>query len=332
MTARETGRLAPEARPYVDAMSAVFPDVGGAVTDAAEARRILSAAPAPPDPLPPVGRVRDRTIPGPAGDLDLAVRIYEPEGGKRPRPTVVFLHGGGFTLCGLDTYERTCRTLCRAASAVVVSVDQRLAPEARFPAPLEDAYAALVWAADHIGELGGDPAALVVAGDSSGGTLAAAGALLARDRGGPAIALQALVYPATDAAMDTGSYRTNAHGYYLTAAHMEWFWAQYLGPEGDPADPLASPLRARLEGLPPAYIVTAGCDPLCDEGRAYAARLRDAGVAVTEGHFPGMFHGFLALAAVLEASRRALHGLAEAIASTSAPDSKIFGDHGGATG
>ncbi|MER6996096.1 alpha/beta hydrolase [Streptomyces sp. NPDC000410] len=327
-----TDRLAPEARPYVDAMSAVFPDVGGTVTDAVEARRILAAAPVPPAPLPPVGAVTDRTVPGPPGAPDVPVRIYEPVSRAASCPTVVFLHGGGFTLCGLDTYERTCRTLCAAAGAVIVSVGYRLAPEARFPAPLQDAYAALRWAAFHVGELGGDPAALVVAGDSSGGTLAAGCALLARERGGPALALQALVYPATDAAMDTGSYRRNARGYYLTAAHLRWFWAQYLGPDGDPLDPLVSPLRARPHGLPPAHIVTAGCDPLCDEGRAYAARLRDAGVRVSEGHFPQMFHGFLSLSGALPDARRALDGLATAIASTAVRDSKICGDQGGCAG
>ncbi|WP_351235218.1 alpha/beta hydrolase [Streptomyces sp. NPDC002133] len=238
----------------------------------------------------------------------------------------------GFTLCGLDTYARTCRALCRTAGSVVVSVDHPLAPEAPFPVPVEDAYAALVRAAGHIGELGGDAAALVVAGDSSVGMLAAAIALLARDRGGPALALQVLVHPATDAAMDTDSYRTNARGQYLTAMHLAWFRAQYPGPDGDPAHPLASPLRARPEGLPSAYAVTAGCDPLRDEGRVYVTRLRDAGVPAVRAHFPEMFHGFLALTGQLEAARRAVRGVAEAIDSISGSDSKICGEPGGAAG
>ncbi|WP_137990899.1 alpha/beta hydrolase [Streptomyces vilmorinianum] len=324
-------RLDPAARPFVDLLTAVFPDIGGAVTDPVEARRVLAAAPAPPGEPPAVGRVEDRTVPGPRGAPPVPVRIYRPEGDPAPRPTVVFLHGGGWVLCGLDTHDRTCRALCRESGAVVVSVGYRLAPEARFPAPVEDAYAALLWAAAHIDALGGEPTALVVAGDSAGGNLAAAAALLARDRGGPALARQVLIYPATDLAGDPASYRTNGRGYYLTTAHMRWYRDHYLGPDGDPRHPLASPLRAELAGLPPAHVITAGCDPLCDEGRAFAAALAEAGVAVTEDHHPRMFHGFLALAEYLGDAARALRGAADAIASTG-PDRKIHGDHGGGAG
>ncbi|MFD9032297.1 alpha/beta hydrolase [Streptomyces sp. NPDC059567] len=324
-------RLDPEARPFVELLTAVFPDIGGAVTDPVEARRLLAAAPAPPGEPPAVGSVEDRTVPGPEGAPPLPVRVYRPEGDARPRPTTVFFHGGGWVLCGLDTHDRTCRTLCRESGAVVVSVDYRLAPEARFPAPVEDAYAALLWAAAHIAELGGEPAALVVAGDSAGGNLAAAAALLARDRRGPALARQVLIYPATDMAGAHASYRTNGAGYYLTAAHMRWYRDHYLGPDGDPRHPLASPLRAELAGLPPAHVVTAGCDPLCDEGRAFAAALAAAGVEVTEDHHPGMFHSFLALHEYLGASARAVRRAGDAIAST-LPDRKISGDHGGVAG
>ncbi|WP_455359171.1 alpha/beta hydrolase [Streptomyces sp. SYSU K21746] len=325
----EADRLAPAARPFADALTAVFPDVGGAVTDAAEARRILAAAPRPPGEPPRVGSVTDRTVPGPVGAPPVPVRIYrpEPDGPPGPRPTVVFCHGGGWVLCDLDTHDATVRGLCRASGATVVSVDYRRAPEARFPAAVEDAYAALCWAAEHLGDLGGHPGALVVAGDSAGGNLAAASLLLARKRGGPDAALQVLVYPGLDAGQDTASYTTNGTGYYLTAAHVRWFWEQYLGPDGDGADPLASPLRADLAGMPPAYVVTAGCDPLCDEGRAYGEKLRAAGVEVTERHYPGMFHGFFSLPAYLDDARDALAGVAEAIAST-ASDGKNCGEGG----
>lgn len=310
-------RLAPHARPYADALSAVFPDLGGTVTDAREARRILAAAPG--GDRPPSGAVptRDRTVPGPAGAPPLPVRVYRPAGAVGPRPTVVFFHGGGYVLCGLDTHDGTCRALCRESGAVVVSVGYRLAPEARYPAAAEDAYAALQWAAAHVADLGDDPAALIVAGDSAGGGLAAGTALRARDRGGPPLALQLLIYPMLDPAADSPSYAANATGYYLTAAHLRWFWDCYLGPDADRTDPYVCPARAEPAGLPPAHVITAGCDPLCDEGVGYATRLRSAGVRVTEGHHPGMFHGFMALPHALEEAREALASLAESVARTS---------------
>ncbi|MFD4481930.1 alpha/beta hydrolase [Streptomyces sp. NPDC058471] len=326
-------RLAPAARPLVDALSAAFPDLGGTVTDAAEARRILAAAPSAEKAAVPVGGVEERAVPGPAGAPDLAVRIYRPEVESGPRPTVVFFHGGGYTLCGLDSHDATARTLCAESGAVVVSVAYRLAPEHRFPAATEDAYAALCWAAaeTRAGALGGDPGAVVTAGDSSGGGLATVAALMARDRGGPAVALQVLIYPVLDAGQSSGSYTSNATGYFLTAAHMRWFWEQYIGPDGDATHPYASPLGADVTALPPAHIVTAGCDPLCDEGIAYAVTLRLAGVPVTRGHHPEMFHGFLGFPLLLDDARAAVAEVAEAVAST-VSSRKISGDVGGTTG
>lgn len=326
-------RLAPAARPLVDAMSAAFPDLGGAVTDAAEARRVLAATPATGKAPPPVGTVVDRAVPGPPGAPELPVRVYFPEGASGPRPTVVFFHGGGYTLCGLDTHDATARTLCAASGAVLVSVAYRLAPEHRFPAATEDAYAALRWAAAEAraGALGGDAGAVVTAGDSSGGGLATVAALMARDRHGPAVALQVLIYPVLDAGQRSDSYTSNASGYFLTAAHLRWFWEQYLGPDGDGTHPYASPLRADLAGLPPAHLVTAGCDPLCDEGSAYAVRLRLAGVPVTRGHYPQMFHGFLGFPRLLEDARAAVADVAEAVAST-VSSRKNSGDVGGDAG
>lgn len=327
-------RLAPEARPLVDALTAFFPDIGGTVTDAAEARRVLAAAPASPFPVPAVGLVADRLVPGPEGAPELPVRVYLPEvldgGGAKappgPRPTVVFFHGGGWTLCDPDTYDATARGLCRGARAAVVSVDYRLAPEHPFPAAVDDAYAAVVWAAGHRGELGGAAGPLVVVGDSAGGNLATVSALRARDHDGPGIALQVLIYPSVDArerprpAPGGGSPDAAAPDSFLTPAHCRWFREQYLGAYlragGDPADPRVSPLLADLTGLPPARIVTAGFDPLREEGRAYAARLRDAGVAVTEHHFPAMFHGFFGFPSLLADARTAQEAVTEAIAST----------------
>ncbi|MFG2750513.1 alpha/beta hydrolase fold domain-containing protein [Streptomyces xanthophaeus] len=327
-------RLDPAARPFADALAAAFPDLGGAVTDAAEARRILAAASAqaPPAPPPVVGSVEDREIPGPDGAPPLAVRVYYPDPGQwpGPRPTVVFCHGGGWVLCGLDSHDATVRAICRASGAVCVSVDYRRAPEARFPAAALDAYAALRWAGAHLDELGGAPGALVVAGDSAGANLCVASLLLARERGGPAVALQVLVYPALDAAQDSPSYRSNAHGYFLTAAHLRWFWEQYLGP-ADPADPLASPLRADPAGLPPAHVVVAGCDPLHDDGVAYHRLLAGSGIPAALDRRPGMFHGFLALSEVLPEAREAMERLSGVIAST-LKDGKNFGEPGGDAG
>ncbi|MFJ6795355.1 alpha/beta hydrolase [Streptomyces sp. NPDC091268] len=328
-------RLDPAVRPYVEAMAAVFPDLGGAVTDAVEARRMLAALPGARGggPVPAVGGVADREVPGPPGAPPLRVRIYRPDPRRwpGPRPTVVFCHGGGWVLCDLDSHDTLVRRLCRASGAVFVSVDYRRAPEARFPAAALDAYAALRWAGAHLAELGGDPAALVVAGDSAGANLAAASLLAARDGGGPAVALQVLLYPALDAARNTASYRADARGCFLTAAHMEWFWEQYLGPGGDGRDPLASPLAADPTGLPPAHVLVAGCDPLRDEGEAYHHRLIAHGVPSTLDAHPGMFHGFLALEGVLPHARRALEELGGVIASARM-DRKTSGGPGGGAG
>jgi acetyl esterase/lipase len=327
-------RLAPGARELMEVMAAAFPDVGATVHDAAEARRILALAMPEPAREPAVREVSDRLIPGPEGAPELPVRIYRPYE-ERPAPggapTVVFLHGGGWVLGNLETHDATARAMCRASGAVVVSVDYRLAPEARFPEPADDAYAAVCWAAENIAALGGDPHALQVAGDSAGGNLAAVCTIMARERGGPRIAHQSLIYPSTDPTAETESRRVNAEGYFLTEAAMHWFGAQYFGPDGDLTHHYAAPLRADLSGLPPAHVITAGCDPLCDEGRAYAAKLHESGVPVTEAHFPGMFHGFLGVGELLPDASEAMAGLGKVIAST-ASDRKIGGHDGGSEG
>ncbi|MER5472223.1 alpha/beta hydrolase [Streptomyces sp. NPDC002685] len=330
---------APEVLALVDAIKVHFPDLGGTVTEAAEARRILAAAPVWPFEPPAVGSVENRAIPGPAGAPEIPVRVYLPHPAPAPgpdpvvspRPTVVFFHGGGWVIGGLDTHDSIARALCRDADAAVVSVGYRLAPEARFPAAVDDAYAALCWAAGHIGELGADQDALVVAGDSAGGNLAAVAAIVARDRGGPALALQVLLYPATDARPREGAPPRSGPAYFLTAAHGRWFAEQYFGPDGDRAHPWASPLLADPRALPPAHVVTAGFDPLCDEGHAYASRLREAGVRVTEAHYPGMFHGFFGFPELLADARAAQEAVAGVIACT-VSGRKKSGEGGGCAG
>ena len=259
-----------------------------------------------------VAAVTDRVVPGPAGELP--VRVYTPEG-QAPFPIVVFFHGGGWVVGTLDSYDPLCRALAAAVPAVVVSVGYRLAPEHRWPAAAEDAYAATLWASRNAAELGGAQHRLAVAGDSAGGNLAAVVTLGARDRGGPAIAFQLLVYPALDAAGTSASWRAYAEGFHLTAAGMRWYWDHYLG-GADGTAPDASPLRAAfVGGLPPALVIGAEHDVLRDEGEAYAARLRQAGVAATASRYGGMVHGFFRWRAVTATAGTALGEAAAAVAA-----------------
>jgi acetyl esterase len=239
----------------------------------------------------PVASAEDRVIPGPLGDIP--VRVYTPAG-TGPFPVLVFFHGGGFVVCNLDTHDPICRALCAGAGCVVVSVDYRLAPEHKFPMPLEDCVAAMRWVAANAAGLKGDPRRLAVGGDSAGGNLAAVTALRARDEGGPSLRGQLLLYPVTDH-YDPGtpSYVENGKDYGLTREDMIWFWDHYLGDKAEAGNPHASPLRAPdLRGLPPALLITAEYDPLRDEGERYAERLRAAGVDCTLTRYDGMFHGF----------------------------------------
>jgi acetyl esterase len=226
----------------------------------------------------------------------------------------VFYHGGGWVIGDLEVADRPCRSLCAGAGCVVVSVDYRLAPEHRFPAAADDAYAAAQWVSAHAADLGADPARLAVGGDSAGGNLTAVVALMARDQGGPPIAFQLLIYPVAGCDLDTVSYRDNAEGYLLTRAAMEWFWGHYIPDEAARRHPYASPLSAEnLAGLPPAFVVTAEYDPLRDEGEAYAERLRRAGVPVTLKRYAGMIHGFFQLAGVLDQGRQVLTDASSAL-------------------
>lgn len=257
----------------------------------------------------PVREEIDLRVPGPAGDVP--VRAYVPAAGSAPWPLVVWLHGGGWMLGSIDTYRAPVRRLANAAGAVVLSVGYRLAPEHRYPAAVDDALAAVRWAAAEGDRVGGDPARLAVAGDSAGGNLAAVAAR--RLRGELDLRLQALVYPVTDAGVDTESYRAFADGFGLTAATMRRFWDVYLD-GADGTEPDASPLRAPdLSGVAPAWVLTADHDVLRDEGEAYAHALERAGVPVTLRRWPGTIHGFLRWQEAAAVSREALGALADAL-------------------
>jgi acetyl esterase len=268
-----------------------------------------AAAPDLFGPLDDVGSVVEQTLPGPGGPL--RVRIYE-AAGTRPFPVVVYLHGGGWVVGSFETHDGVCRALAARTPCIVVAVDYRLAPEHRFPAALEDAWAATAWVAEHAASLGGDPERIAVGGDSAGGTLATACAMRARDRG-LRLALQLLVYPAADHRFDTPSYEECAEGYGLTRDALRWYWAQYLGSD-DGSAPEASPLRASdLAGLAPACVFTAEYDPLRDEGEAYAARLEAAGVPVRLSRCEGLIHGFFRMPGTIPRANAVLDEAAEAL-------------------
>jgi acetyl esterase len=296
----------PQAKELGEALGA---DLDLSTVDLVTLRQAADAA-ACQGPRPEVAHCEDRRVPGPDGDL--LVRVYRPEV-QGDLPCLVYFHGGGWALCSIETHDATCRKLANGAGCAVVSVDYRLAPEHRFPAAAEDGYAATRWVADHADALGVDRGRIAVGGDSAGGNLAAVIALMARDRGEPRLCHQLLVYPITDHDFETGSYRDNAAGPLLTRSMMQSFWNFYV-PDGDRSDPYVSPLRADdLSALPPATIVTAEYDPLRDEGEAYAARLREAGVAVTASRYDGMIHGFFGFDEILPAARRAVDDASSAL-------------------
>lgn len=309
--------VGPQEQQLLEALAAGAAERGS--LEAATMREGYAALGAIAGPGPEVD-TEDTTVPGPDGDIP--VRIYRPAG-DGPFGVLVYLHGGGWTLGGLDTHDHPCRVLCAEASVIVVSVDYRLAPEHPFPAALDDCWAALRWVADHADQLGGRPDRIAVGGDSGGGNLAAVLALLARDNGGPELALQLLVYPVVDLRDDTvaryPSLTENAEGYVLTLEHMRFFVGNYRPDPELAHDWRVSPITATdLSGLPPALVITVGFDPLRDEGDAYAAALSTAGVEVTHHRHPTTIHGMYQLAPLLEAGRLALtqsvEGLRRALA------------------
>jgi acetyl esterase len=242
-------------------------------------------------------------------DMDadgVPVRVYRPADDAR-LPCLVFYHGGGWVIGDLDTHDNVARNLARAAGCVVVAVDYRLAPEHPFPAPLDDCFTALKWAAGHARELGIDETRIAVGGDSAGGNLSAAVSLLARESGGPGIVHQLLLYPVTDCNFETASYVENGEGFMLTRDGMQWFFNHYLSGGADGGDPLVSPLRASDHaGLPAATIITAEFDPLRDEGEAYGEKLAAAGVDARIKRFDGMIHGFAHMSDILPQGKEAL--------------------------
>jgi acetyl esterase len=302
--------LDPQAQKVVDALAALnlkaFKD-----STPAEARESMRSRTAALGPFEEVAAVADHRVPVTGGEI--TVRVYRPAG-VGPHPVLVFYHGGGWVIGDLYTHDGICRSIVNAAGCAVASVDYRLAPEFKYPTPVDDSYAGLLWVVANATRLGLDAARVAVGGDSAGGNLAAVMALMARDRRGPRLLLQILIYPVTKYDFNTVSYRENATGFVLSTEDMRWFWRHYLSREEQGREPLVSPLLAKsLADLPPALVITAGCDPLRDEGEAYAGRLRDAGVAVTLTQYSGMFHGFLRMTRILDQSRILLDEIATAL-------------------
>lgn len=313
-------KLHPQVQAFLDEMTALgapeLNTVPVAVARKMYAKGTEMSRGQPPKPA----SVRQLQIPGP--ESMLAARLYHPgagallssgaEGGDLP--LLLFFHGGGFCIGSLDTHDAVCRTLCVEADCLVLSVDYRLAPEHRFPAAVEDAWAACCWVSENAAELHANPDRIALGGDSAGGNLAAVCSLRARGSTAFKPAFQLLVYPATEL---TGSYPSHARfasGYRLTRELLQWFHASYL-PEGtDPADWRVSPLKAAdFSGLPPTFLLSAGFDPLVDENRAFVEKLRTAGVEVSHSHYGDMIHGFITMPGVLDRCREALSECALAL-------------------
>jgi acetyl esterase len=304
-------KLAPEIRGILEAMAAqgAPPVETLPVEEARKAAYGMLALAGEPEQ---VGRIEDRRIPVRSGEI--TVRIYTPEG-EGPFPGVVFLHGGGWVICDLETHDTVCRAICRRANAVVVAVGYRLAPEHKFPVPLEDSEDATQWTAANAAALGIDPARLAIAGDSAGANMATVIAARARDARGPALALQVMVYPVTTLlSRDTASHEEFGEDHFLTMESMEWFKSNLLTNPEDARDPNVSPaLLQDLRGLPPALVITAECDPLRDEGEAYAHRMQEAGVPVTLTRYAGMIHPFLNMLGATAGAQKAVDEIAAAV-------------------
>ena len=269
-----------------------------------DARQLFRETRPASTPQPPeIGSMRDLSANG------IPIRVYRPAGvpDATRLPALVYFHGGGWVIGDLDTHDTLCRQLTAEAGITVISVDYRLAPEHKFPAAADDAWTATTWVAAHAAEIGVDATKLAVGGDSAGGNLAAVVALQARDAGGPRLSLQVLNYPVTDVGAETQSYRDLADGYMLTRDGMRWFIAHYLAKPQDAEDWRASPIRAKsLAGVAPALVITAGYDPLRDEGDAYAQKLRAAGVNVDHVSYGGMVHGFIPMGKLIDTGNRAV--------------------------
>lgn len=274
------------------------------------ARQLMDEASAALGEKEPVDSITDRVVLG--SECEIPVRVYRP--GGENLPIVVYFHGGGWVIGSVDSHDGYCRALANAAKAIVVSVDYRLAPEHRFPAAAEDAYETAYWVGQNTKALGGRSGPIIVAGDSAGGNLAAALAQMARDRGGPSIASQILIYPVVDSDFETGSYREFAEDYFLTREAMMWFWDHYCPETSHREHAYASPLRADdLSDLPPAVVITAEYDPLRDEAELYAGKLQEAGVNTQLSRYDGMLHGFTRRLTLFDQAKQALDEVAAAI-------------------
>lgn len=283
--------------PHVEALlqfMAQMPQIDFASATPSQVRAAFDQ-PMPISEPPKVARTEDISIALDGRNLD--ARLYVPEGaGERP-PLTLYFHGGGWVIGTIETHDATCRAIAQKSGSAVLSIAYRLAPEHRYPAAAEDCYDALLWASANGASLGIDATRLAVAGDSAGGNLAAAVAIMARDRAGPTLRHQLLIYPVTDQDYSTQSYTENGDGnYYLSTEGMRWFWSHYLGDAKTEDAPLAAVLRTGdLSSLPPATVITAEYDPLRDEGIAYAEKLKAAGVSVDAVTAPGMIHGFFSM-------------------------------------
>jgi len=294
--------LDPQAQKVVDALAALnlkpFRD-----SSPAEARESMRSRTAALGPFEEVPAVADHRVPVTGGEI--TVRVYKPAG-MGPHPVLVFYHGGGWVIGDLYTHDGICRSIVNAAGCAVASVDYRLAPEFKYPVPVEDSYAGLLWVVANATRLGLDSARIAVGGDSAGGNLATVVALRARDAGGPPIAFQLLIYPWVDFTDDSPSMREFAADHFLTAEAMAWFADYYLPPSIDRRQPWVSPMHAKLDGLPPAFVLTAECDPLRDQGEAFARRLQAAGVQTSVKRYDGMFHPFFSLAGIIDGAKTAM--------------------------
>jgi acetyl esterase len=262
----------------------------------------------------PVGKTENLTVPGPAGAI--AIRVYSPvAAGGEPMPALLYYHGGGFVIGDIESHDGLCRALASEGGFRVIAVDYRRAPEHKFPAAFDDAFAALAWVQQNAAEIGVDANRIAVGGDSAGGALAAGVAQAAKARGGLTVAAQMLLFPVTQIGAETASLREFAVGYFLEKETLDWFYASYLPPGADRNDPKISPLRAKdLSGLPPAFIMLGGYDPLHDEGVQYADKLRAAGVKVQLADYSDMVHCFIYLQSVLPQAHEALTAAAKAVA------------------
>jgi acetyl esterase len=278
---------------------------------APQARAVLAMLRPTAEPEP-IHKVEDRKIS--VKDGEIGVRIYTPSAGGS-LPGLVYFHGGGWVVGDLESHDGPCRTLANRAGMVVISVDYRLAPEYKYPTAAEDCYAATVWTSENAAELNIDPNFIAVGGDSAGGNLATVVSMMARDKGAPKIAFQLLVYPVTTHYQtNTVSYNENAEGYFLTRDLMNWFWDSYLNDVSEAQHAYAAPLQcADLSGLPPAFVTTAEFDPLRDEGEAYVARLREAGVPVTHKRYDSTIHGAFTMGAAIDKGREMLEDSAAAL-------------------